>query len=96
MARSSNGGEQRLHDRRNEDGPVRPPDDEECRTVAEDIERQRPGWMVLWGTYSKRFVAFPLFPIQRRTILVASYPDALLARMEEVESAARVESDSGR
>jgi hypothetical protein len=89
MARSSNGGEQRLRDRRNEDESVRPLDDDECRTVAEDIERQRPGWMVLWGTYSKRFVAFPLFPVQRRTILVASYPDALLARMEETERAAQ-------
>lgn len=68
---------------------MRPLDDDECRTVAEDIERQRPGWLVLWGTYSKRFVAFPLFRVPRRTILVASYPDALLARMEETERAAQ-------
>jgi hypothetical protein len=50
--------------------------------------------MVLWGTYSKRFVAFPLFPVERRTILVMSYPDALVARMDEVEHVLRVESDS--
>jgi hypothetical protein len=92
--RSSNGGEQRLRDRRNEDGSVRPLDDDECRAMAEDIERQRPGWMVLWGIYSKRFVAFPLFPVQRRTILVASYPDALLARMEETEHTLRAEPES--
>ena len=68
-------------------------DDDECRSVAEDIERQRPGWMVLWGTYSKRFVALPLFAAPRHTILVASYPDALLARMEETERTLRAKSE---
>jgi hypothetical protein len=75
------------------DGGHVPPDDE-CRELAQQIEQQRPGWLVLWGTYSKRFVAFPLFPVQRRTILVMSYPDALVHRMEEVERVLRVESES--
>ena len=69
-------------------------DDDECRALAGEIEHQRPGWMVLWGTYSKRLVAFPLFAAPRRTILVASYPDALVVHMEEVERAARAELEA--
>ena len=75
---------------RSDNGHVCPPDDE-CRELAQQIEEQRPGWLVLWGCYSKRFVAFPLFPVQRRTILVMSYPDALVARMEQVERVLRVD-----
>lgn len=69
-------------------------DVDKCRELAQKIERQRPGWLVLWGTYSKCFVAFPLFPGRRRMILVMSYPDALLARMEEVERVLRAKPDS--
>src|SRR5579875_4172910 len=45
--------------RRGWKGPLGPLDDDECQALAEEIERQRPGWSVLWGVYSKRFTAFP-------------------------------------
>ena len=65
-------------------------EDEEWRVVAGDVQRQRPGWLVIWGCYSKRFVAFPLFPVRRRTILLASYPPALIDRMDKAERTLRV------
>jgi hypothetical protein len=57
----------------------------DVQQVAKQIESQRPGWMVLWGFYSKEYVAFPLFNDTRGTILSASYPPALLDRMQEFE-----------
>jgi hypothetical protein len=68
-------------------------DDDACRAVAEDIQRQRPDWLVLWGTYSKRFVAFPLFILRQRVIVIAHYPDALLARLDEVERRLRIQPE---
>jgi hypothetical protein len=49
--------------------------DDEGRAIAEDIGEQRPGWLVMFGVYSRQFVAFPLFAVSRRTILAARYPD---------------------
>jgi hypothetical protein len=68
-------------------------DDDACRAVAEDIQRQRPEWLVLWGVYSKRFVAFPLFAVRQRVIVIAHYPDALLARLDEVERRLRIQPE---
>jgi hypothetical protein len=64
---------------------VAPDDEEECRAIAMEIQRERPGWLVLFGCYSRHFVAFPLFAVRRRVIVIAHYPDALVARMDEAE-----------
>jgi hypothetical protein len=71
-------------------------DDDACRAVAEDIQRQRPDWLVLWGVYSKRFVAFPLFTVRQRVVVIAHYPDALLARLDEVERRLRTQPEQER
>jgi hypothetical protein len=52
---------------------------------AHEIQQQQPGWMVLYGTYSHEYVAFPLFPAPPETILTAAYPPALLARIQQTE-----------
>jgi hypothetical protein len=77
-------------------GPVHRADDDAGWAMAEEIQRQRPDSLVLWGCYSKHYVAFPLFPVRRRAVLAAFYPDALVARMEEAERVLRVEPDGGR
>src|SRR5579875_3042505 len=79
--------------RRGWKGPLGPLDDDECQALAEEIERQRPGWSVLWGVYSKRLTAFPPLSVPDGTILVVFYPDALVARMDEAERAARGHAD---
>jgi hypothetical protein len=71
-------------------------EEDECREIAEDIQRLRPGWLVLWGCFSKRFVAFPLFPVRERVIVVAYYPRALVTRMDEAERALRIRGETGR
>ena len=62
-----------------------PEEHEANRETARQIELQRPGWMVLWGVYSKQYVAFPLFAAPAGTILAAGYAPALAPRMAAVE-----------
>jgi hypothetical protein len=64
--------------------------DDEGWAIAEDIRKQRPGWLVIFGCYSRQFIAFPLFAVNRRTILTAKYPDALIARMARAEQERRI------
>lgn len=72
-----------VDEQRNPRQPV--PRDDEARAIAEDINQQRPHWLVVWGTYSRQFVAFPLFAMRQRMILTARYPDALTARLDAAE-----------
>jgi hypothetical protein len=64
-------------------------DEHEGRETAREIEAQRPGWMVVWGTYTKEYVAFPLFHAPGGTVVIAVYPEALVARMEAAERTAK-------
>jgi hypothetical protein len=64
--------------------------DDEGWGIAENIQKQRPGWMVVFGVYSRQFVAFPLFAVTKRTILAARYPDALIDRMMRAENERRI------
>jgi hypothetical protein len=49
--------------------------------------------MVVFGVYSRQFVAFPLFAVSRRTILTARYPDALIDRMVRAELERRLKRE---
>jgi hypothetical protein len=67
-----------------------PADDHEAnRETARQLESQRPGWMVLWGVYSKQYVAFPLSAAPAGTILTARYAPALAPRMAAAERRAQ-------
>jgi hypothetical protein len=61
-----------------------------CYAIAEDIDRSRSWWMVLYGCYSRQFVAFPLFTMRQRVIVIANYPDALMARLDDAERLWRI------
>jgi hypothetical protein len=69
---------------------VTSPADDELRTLAEDIERRRSGWMVVFGVYSRQFSAYPLFSVRRRVIVIARYPPALVGRIDEAERRYRI------
>jgi len=60
-------------------------DNNELREIARHLEEESPNWLVLWGTYTHQFVAFPRFDAPRGTIVTAIYPDALVGRTQEVE-----------
>jgi hypothetical protein len=63
-------------------------DDQQRRDAAE-IERSRPGWMVMWGCYSRLFWAFPRFHAPPGTIISAPDQARLLADLDDAESQAR-------
>jgi hypothetical protein len=65
-------------------------DDDACRATAERINRDHPEWLVMYGSYSRVYWAYPLFEMRRRLIVHAAYPDALIARMNEVEQRFRI------
>jgi hypothetical protein len=71
--------------------PVLHTDGQEGRNVAEGINRIRPRWLVIWGTCTRRFCAYPLFDMRPHMIIQAGYPDALIARMDEAERRYRVQ-----
>jgi hypothetical protein len=61
-----------------------------CCEVAEQIQRDRPQWLVVWGCYSRRFWAYPLFEMRPRRLVYAGFPDALVDRLDEAERRFRV------
>jgi hypothetical protein len=66
--------------------PANPADDDEARELARRIEREHPRWIVMFGAFTKQFICFPRFPAMPGTVVVASYPGALPARMRHAES----------
>jgi hypothetical protein len=70
-------------------------DDDACRAIAEDIQRQRPGWMVTWGIYTKGYTAYPLFSVRRRVIVFAYSPDGLTQAMDKADRRYRIQSEPG-
>jgi hypothetical protein len=60
--------------------------DDRERAAASEIERRHPGWMVIWGCYSRMFWAFPCFQVPQGTIVSARDPESLLADMRRVET----------
>ena len=45
---------------------------------------------------SKRLVAFPLFTVRQRAIVIAHYPEALLDRLDEVKGGLRIQAEQER
>jgi len=58
------------------------------RLLAQRLERENPSWIVLYGAYSKEFVAFPRFVAPRGTIVVARHPSTLPTRLRQIEQQA--------
>ena len=59
----------------------------EMRRLAQQLESDNPLWLVVFGVFSREFVAFPRF--DRGTVLSALYPEALPPRMRRIEAKAR-------
>jgi hypothetical protein len=59
--------------------------DEHARTIAQRIGQDFPQWLVIWGTYSRVYWAYPTFPAPRGTILHARDPSELTRQMREIQ-----------
>jgi hypothetical protein len=45
---------------------------------AADVQRDNPGWLVVWGEYSRQYTAFPLFPKAPAGIVISNRNPAVL------------------
>jgi hypothetical protein len=71
-------------------GTVSAFDDEASREAAVRTERENPGWIVVFGVFTKEFVCFPRFPAPAGTIVTALYPDAIPPRMRMIKRTLQV------
>lgn len=58
------------------------------RRVAARIAAHRPRWVVLWGLWSRRYWAFPLFDAEPGTIISSASANELVALLDHAETAA--------
>ena len=55
--------------------------------TAQAIQQANPDWLVMWGVYTRQYVAFPLFRARDGYIMQPANPDELLLRMRQAEFA---------
>jgi hypothetical protein len=60
-------------------------DDDEGQDIVAQISQDFPEWLVIWGTYTRQFVAFPLFAAPPGAFVTAHRPGALITRMRNTE-----------
>jgi hypothetical protein len=58
--------------------------------AAAQLQRDHKHWLVIWGCYTRSYVAFPLFNTPRGTVLTASAPGELTTKMRRTERASGV------
>ena len=68
--------------------PPRHADDRAYRELAIRVGEVFPDWLVMWGTYSRRFWAFPCFDAPPGTIAQAADPSSLAGMMHRLQRAA--------
>jgi hypothetical protein len=59
--------------------------DKRARAMAGRIGRDFPQWLVIWGTYSRVYWAYPTFPVPRGTLVHSSDPGELARQMREIQ-----------
>ncbi len=59
------------------------------------IQESNPDWLVVWGVYTRQYVAFPLFPAPAGSVIQSASPEGLLRRMRQAELAIRSEASRG-
>jgi hypothetical protein len=64
-------------------------DPAEMKRLAQRLESDNPLWIVVFGVFTREFVAFPRFDAPRGTLVTATYPAALPPRMRAIEAQAR-------
>ena len=59
--------------------------DKHAHAIAQRIGRDFPQWLVIWGTYSRVYWAYPTFPVPRGTILHSNDPGELTRQMRGIQ-----------
>jgi hypothetical protein len=56
------------------------------RQIIEQLRQRHPGWMIMYGTYSRMFWAYPLFTTFPGNYVGAADPGELDRRMSAAEA----------
>ncbi len=59
--------------------------EEDQREQAARLDRDNPQWLIVWGTFSHEFVAFPLFRVPAGIVLCCHSGTELVRRMRQAE-----------
>jgi len=62
-----------------------PRNEDACRQAAAQLQHDHPEWLVMWGCYTRCYVAFPLFQAPRGTVLTAGTPGEMAAQIRRTE-----------
>jgi hypothetical protein len=65
-----------------------PINEDACRMAAARLQHEYRRWMIMWGCYTRMYVAFPLFHAPRGTIITATVPEEMAAKIRRQERAA--------
>jgi hypothetical protein len=65
------------------------PHDPAQRRAAHRLTHRNPGWIIIWGTWSREFWAYPTFHTPPATHIHAPTTTGLLALMGQTELATR-------
>jgi len=71
-------------------------DVDQARGMVQQIERDHPRWIVIFGTYTEEFVCFPRFHAAPGTVVTARSPFAAAGRMTQIERALGIAKDTGQ
>jgi hypothetical protein len=61
-------------------------DEDQRRATADELQRDHRRWLVLYGTYTRQYVAFPLFAAPPGTVLSHAQPGELVRQMQKAEA----------
>jgi hypothetical protein len=65
--------------------PALPPQDRAHLAAAQRLQRNRPGWLITWGTQTRRYYAFPEPGTHPHLLLSATTPEDLTTLIDSAE-----------
>jgi hypothetical protein len=60
--------------------------EQQRRRTAEELQRDHPRWLVVYGIYTQQYVAFPLFDAPPGTVLSTADPGELVRQIQKIEA----------
>lgn len=67
------------------------PDDDEAWAAAGEINQRRPHWLAAWGTCTRQFIAFAVFPVGQQAVFTARYPGLLAGCLDAAGQRYRIQ-----
>lgn len=64
---------------------------DDATDTATRLQEQNPGWLILFGSWTRQYIAFPLFPAPYGSYVAARDPRELARGMRLVESSSKRE-----